>query len=221
MESEFSPAWIAAVRGDDGLMNTVDPHRWEPDDARALVSALRRILVAAFAEATAWGAEMDVTINPEPDPTTPLDFVTVDLDGRHPWHACNATFMAPSGRVDDATNGALLEAGWQGVGTGGPVYKMWDEVPLATVADDVAGAVAAVFPSDRHRYLELSVNVLAAEDDSGTSYDVVASATVPVIQRAVIAELGPAPEQVEWERACRSLGFDPGSAPPITRVPAP
>ncbi|MBS1848005.1 MAG: hypothetical protein JST73_06970 [Actinobacteria bacterium] len=213
MTPRSSPAWIPATRGADGVAETIDPVGWHPEDPAEVPSILTRILAAAVDEAVEWRAEMDITINPEPNPPDPLDFLAIDVDGRRPWHACTATFMIPSGDLSPDAAAHLTRTRWQGVGTGGPIFRVWDGVPLVDVATDLGSAMLAVFPPTGSGRWELAVNVLEPEDDSGTNYDVAASATAAVLRRSVLDVLGgpgeAAPPEV-WAGACRTLGFDPG-----------
>lgn len=208
----MSSEWEPATRDDDGMMAAAEPVRMRPPDWSTVTRIVTGVMAATFAEATDWRCEMSITINPPPTPGSPLDFIEVDIDGRFPWHSTNATFMAPTGEVSDEAEAILTGCGWHGVGTGGPVYKVWDEIPLETVAAEITRAAVAVFPPDNLDAWEISVTVLAAEDDSETSYEVVASATRAVLRRAVRASLPNAtnpPDAREWDRACRSMGFDP------------
>lgn len=218
----MSPAWDLAVRAPDGVMEAAEPFRFEPRDWDETGTILTALVTATFQEATAWGVESDITINAEPVPGVPLDFLAVDIDGRHPWHAANATFMAPSGVVPDAAAATLRAAGWRGVGTVGPVYKVWDGVPLADVALQIAHVALAVFDPEVHPSWEFSVTVLAAEDDTGTYYEVAASATRAVIRRAVLTALGESTgDDATWAAACRGLGFDPADVPRVAAPAAP
>lgn len=224
---QASPEWIAARRGPDGIMEAAEPMRWQPNDWTQVPAILEVVMSAAFEEATVWGAELDVTINPAPQPGVELDFVAIDLDGRFPWHACNATFMTPSGDIAPQVEDDLRARGWQGVGTGGPIYRVWDDVPLVDVARQIAAATLSAFDPSKHGYWELSVTVLRAEDDTETSYEVAASATRAVLQRAMLQRVGSdtttSPEDVApgWDQVCVDLGFSTTDIPSVQSLATP